>query len=54
MKGIKENPIQTPMSGAGIMRFFDVSGGGPKISPMVVVGVAIAFIVIELLLNAIA
>lgn len=47
-KGIKSEPISTPMSSAGIMRFFDVSGGGPKISPMVVVGAAIAFLVLEL------
>jgi len=54
MKGVKEDPVQTPMSGAGIMRFFDVNGGGPKVSPMVIVGIAVAFIVIELLLNAMA
>jgi len=51
MKGIKESPVSGPMSSAGIMRFFDVSGGGPKISPMVVVGACIGFIVLELVAN---
>ncbi|GEM_PF-1735212 len=54
MKGISEGEsIQTPMSSAGIMRFFDVSGGGPKISPMVVVGAAIALLALEIILRAI-
>ena len=51
MKGIKSNPISGPMSSAGIMRFFDVSGGGPKIPPMAIAGAAVAFIVIEVLAN---
>ncbi len=49
MKGIKSEPLSGPVSGAGIMRFFDVSGGGPKISPMVVVGAVIGFIALELI-----
>ncbi len=53
MKGIKSEPVAGPMSSAGIMRFFDISGGGPKISPMVVVGAAIGFLVIELIANII-
>jgi preprotein translocase subunit Sec61beta len=54
MKGIRtEDPVTTPMSSAGIMRFFDVSGGGPKISPMVVVGAAIAILALELIIGAI-
>ena len=48
MKGVTSEPVSGPMSSAGIMRFFDVSGGGPKISPMVVVGAAVGFILIEL------
>ena len=53
MKGVKSEPVSGPMSSAGIMRFFDVSGGGPKISPMVVVGVCIGFIILEIILNII-
>lgn len=49
-KGIRSSePVSGPVSSAGIMRFFDVSGGGPKISPMVVVGACIGFIVLELI-----
>ena len=51
MKGIHNEPVSGPMSGAGIMRFFDVSGGGPKIPPMVVLGGAVAFIVLIAVLN---
>jgi len=53
MKGISSEPISGPMSSAGIMRFFDVSGGGPKISPMVVMGACIGFIVLELVASII-
>ena len=53
MKGIKSEPVAGPMSSAGIMRFFDISGGGPKISPMVVVGAAVGFLVIERIANII-
>jgi preprotein translocase subunit Sec61beta len=52
MKGMSSEQISGPMSSAGIMRFFDVSGGGPKISPMVVVGVCIGFIALELIIKA--
>jgi preprotein translocase subunit Sec61beta len=52
MKGIKtESTGAGPTSSAGLMRFFDVTGGGPKIGPMVVVGACIGFILFELILN---
>lgn len=53
MKGIESDPVTGPMSSAGIMRFFDISGGGPKISPQVVAGAAIGVILIELIANII-
>jgi len=53
MKGISSEPVSGPMSSAGIMRFFDVSGGGPKIKPMIVIGVCLGFLAIELLANVI-
>ena len=53
MKGITQEPISGPMSSAGLMRFFDVSGGGPKISPMVVMGICLGFIAFELVANII-
>lgn len=52
MKGIKSEPVGGgPMSSAGIMRFFNVTGGGPKISPMVVVGICVGFIVFEIIMH---
>lgn len=53
MKGVKQQKSsQGPQSGAGLMRFFDVSGGGPQISPLVIIGSAIALIVIVGILSA--
>ncbi len=49
MKGVKTEKTTGPMSGSGIMRFFDVSGGGPKISPEVVIGLSVATIVLVIL-----
>ena len=54
MQGLKSTPISGPQSSAGIMGMFGVSGGGPKIKPMMVVGICIAFILIELLANVIS
>lgn len=39
------------MSSAGLMRFFDVSGGGPKIPPMAVIGASLAFILLIAILG---
>lgn len=51
MKGIKQTKSQGgPSSGAGLMRFFDVSGGGPQVSPLVVIAAAIGIIILEILL----
>lgn len=51
MKGISNEPIGGPAASAGILRFFDVSGGGPKISPRVIVGACVGFILFELIAN---
>lgn len=52
MKGVKKDAAsQSPQSGAGLMRFFDVSGGGPQISPQVVIGAAIGIIILEILIS---
>ncbi len=40
-----------PSSSLGIMRFFDVDTGGPKLSPEFVVGLALAVIILILLLK---
>jgi preprotein translocase subunit Sec61beta len=43
--------ISGPSSSLGIMRFFDVESGGPKVSPEFVVGISIVFAFIILLLK---
>jgi len=38
-----------PMGGAGLLRYFDVDEGGPKVDPKVVLGIVVAFIILELM-----
>ena len=37
--------VSTPAGSAGIFRFYDEEGGGIKMSPEVVIGVAVAFVI---------
>ncbi|MFN3528026.1 MAG: preprotein translocase subunit Sec61beta [Candidatus Altarchaeaceae archaeon] len=37
-----------PASVAGIIRYFDVDEGGPKLEPLFVIGVIVAVIIIEI------
>ena len=43
--------ISTPAGSAGIFRFYDEEGGGIKISPELVVGITIVFVVSILILQ---
>ncbi len=52
MKGIKTDKAMTPVSSAGIMRFFDVGGGGPKIKPEVIVAGTVAFMLLVIIVKA--
>lgn len=40
-----------PSSSLGIMRFFDVETGGPKLTPEFTVGISIAFVALILVLR---
>ncbi len=40
-----------PVSAAGLVRYFDVSGGGIEIGPEVVVGFAFLVIILVLVIN---
>lgn len=51
--GLSSEPVNAPPSSAGLMRFFDISGGGPKIAPAAVVAAAATFVVLEILINVI-
>ncbi len=43
--------VQGPAGGAGLIRYFDVDEGGPKLDPKVVLGIVCAFVVVITLLN---
>lgn len=47
----KNNPVSGPTSAAGLVRYFDISGGGVEITPKMVMLFTIAFIVFEALLK---
>ncbi len=43
--------ISNPSSSLGIMRFFDVESGGPKLTPQLVVGITIVFLIAAIALR---
>lgn len=43
---------QNPLTGAGIIRYFDVEKG-IKVAPQVILGVAVVFIIFEIVLKMI-
>ena len=51
MKFTKGTAGTGPSSAIGIMRFFDVDTGGPKMTPEFILIITGAFIVVELVLH---
>ena len=47
---IKQDAVAGPTSSAGLVRYFDISGGGVEITPELVLGASIFFIVAEAIL----
>ncbi len=47
----RKDQAQGPVSSAGLVRYFDVSGGGIEIKPETVVIISVAFIAIVAVLN---
>lgn len=47
---LKTSPVKGPTSAAGLVRYFDTSGGGIEISPEIVLWFSIFFIVAEIIL----
>jgi len=47
---IKQDAVAGPTSSAGMVRYFDISGGGVEITPELVLGISIFFIVVEAIL----
>ncbi len=48
MSASKRN-VSAPAGGAGLIRYFDVDEGGPKMDPKVIIGVVIAVILLEII-----
>jgi len=51
MKLLKGEPVSGPTSSAGLVRYFDVSGNGIQVTPEVIVGLAVVFIVAEVVIK---
>jgi preprotein translocase subunit Sec61beta len=49
MPVLQRRRMEGPAGGAGLIRYFDVDEGGPKIDPKIFVGVVVAIIVLEIL-----
>lgn len=49
MPTMKRRSVQGPTGGAGLMRYFDVDEGGPKVDPKVIIGIVVAIIILEIL-----
>jgi len=48
MKLEKSKGVSGPMQSAGLVRYFDVSGMGFKLSPEVIVGLTAGFLALEI------
>ncbi len=46
---MKKQNVSAPAGGAGLIRYFDVDEGGPKMDPKLVVGVVVALIALEII-----
>lgn len=53
MPSLRRQNVQGPSGGAGLIRYFDVDEGGPKLSPMLIMGIVVAMIALEILSNII-
>lgn len=49
MSGARKRQVQAPAGGAGLIRYFDVDEGGPKMDPKMVVGFTVFIIIMEIL-----
>jgi len=49
MPSLKRTHYEGGPSGAGLIRYFDVDEGGPKLDPKVIIGLIVVMIVLELM-----
>ncbi|MBU4265861.1 MAG: preprotein translocase subunit Sec61beta [Candidatus Altiarchaeota archaeon] len=48
---MKKREYGGPAGGAGLIRYFDVDEGGPKMDPKFVLGIVIAVLLLVILMN---
>ena len=49
MANMRKRQVSAPAGGAGLIRYFDVDEGGPKMDPKMVVGVVVAVVILEVI-----
>lgn len=49
MPSLKKNRYEGGPSGAGLIRYFDVDEGGPKLDPKLIIGIIVVMIFLELM-----
>ncbi len=49
MPSMSRRESQGPSGGAGLIRYFDVDEGGPKLSPKLIFGLIVAIIILEII-----
>lgn len=49
MSDMKKKRVEGPTGGAGLIRYFDVDEGGPKMNPKLVISVVVAVIILEIM-----
>lgn len=48
MPTLQKTNVQAPIGGAGLIRYFDVEEGGPKLDPKLIIGLVVAVIILEI------
>ncbi len=49
MPTMRKQNVQGPAGGAGLIRYFDVDEGGPKLDPKFVISIVVAIVILEIL-----
>ena len=49
MPSMKKQKVEGPSGGAGLIRYFDVDEGGPKLDPKLVISIVAAVIILEMM-----
>lgn len=50
---MRKQKVEGPTGGAGLIRYFDVDEGGPKLDPKFIIGIVLAIIILEILSHVI-